>query len=115
MVYSRDPKRGFKVPHSWSSDSCVLIIDTIGDIDQTLRLTDIAFTATLIEALCIGRPDRPDLGGRGTAGPDDKLSVILGGLPKKGLRLPGHGNNISDGTEEVDFYERRLLRIAKTT
>lgn len=103
MVFSHDPKRGYKVPHHWSNNTCVLIIDLLDGIDATMKLSEIAFTAATIIALCVGRPGQPHLGGRDLAGPSQKMDVILAGMKKyqepepsslnSSLQLGGRGNS----------------------
>lgn len=102
--FSRNLGRGFKVPHHWVQDSCVVIIDLLEDKDEIMKLTEIAFAAQLVSAICIGRPGYPDLGGSELAGPRMGMKVAVAGRQKKvestTLETGWQGNNsLSDRPE----------------
>ncbi|KAI4250899.1 MAG: hypothetical protein LQ352_005194 [Teloschistes flavicans] len=81
--FSRDKQRGFKVPHNWLNDSCVVVIDVEDGRDMTMTMAQIAFAAAKIMAYCFGRHGLPDLGGRDNAGPELQMMVILAGLKRR--------------------------------
>ncbi|KAL8989723.1 MAG: hypothetical protein Q9177_001451 [Variospora cf. flavescens] len=98
MHFSRNADRGFKVPHHWVSSSCVVIIDLVEGKDDTMKLSEIAFTATLISSLCVGRPGLPDLGGSDLAGPRMSMKVVVAGRQKKLTEFARQGNSsVSNG------------------
>ncbi|KAI4289815.1 MAG: hypothetical protein L6R35_000922 [Caloplaca aegaea] len=98
MRFSRNADRGFKVPHHWVSSSCVVIIDLVEGKDDTMKLSEIAFTAALISSLCVGRPGLPDLGGSDLAGPRMSMKVVVAGRQKKLSEFARQGNSsLSNG------------------
>ncbi|KAL8627508.1 hypothetical protein Q9189_006798 [Teloschistes chrysophthalmus] len=111
--FSRDKQRGFKVPHNWLIDSCVVVIDLEDGQDAVMTMTDIAFAAAKIMAYCFGRKGLPDLGGRDNTGPDLGMMVILAGLrrhysepdspfPRVPLRLGSQKNSSLSQQPETD-------------
>ncbi|KAL8724023.1 MAG: hypothetical protein Q9181_007021 [Wetmoreana brouardii] len=111
MDFSRDPRRGFEVPHHWRNDTCVIVIDLIDGVDITMKLAEIAFSAAKIGAFCIGQHGKHRLGGRELAGPDLKMLVIMAGLKKARelavpssdppLRLNRQGNSSLNSEQET--------------
>ncbi|KAL9582473.1 MAG: hypothetical protein Q9212_003281 [Teloschistes hypoglaucus] len=81
--FSRDKQRGFKVPHNWQNDSCVVVIDVEDGQDAVMTMSEIAFAAAKIMAYCFGRRHLPDLGGRDNTGPNLGMMVILAGLRRR--------------------------------
>lgn len=92
MTFSRDPKRGFQVPHHWLNDTCVVIIDLVKDQDDTMKLSEIAFTSALIMNLCIARPGHANLGGSELSGPALSMKVIVAGR-QKAKEVEGSGGS----------------------
>lgn len=99
MRFSRHPGRGFQVPHGWRSGSCTLVIDLIKDEDDTLKFSEIAFTAAVVMQFCIGRPAYPNLGGSDLAGPSHNMRVIMAG-PKRDQELGGSHTNSTLALEQ---------------
>ena len=106
MHFSRKPGRGFQVPHRWVNSTCVVVIDLVGDEEDTMSMWQIAMAATWILNLCVGRPGRPSLGGREYTGPKDAMLVLLAGRTKRdpygrltsgALRQPGLKKTITSG------------------
>ena len=104
MQFSRDPQRGFRVPHGWINDTCTIVIDLWNGKDDTMKLTEIAFTAATVMHFCIGRSGHPNLDGRGFAGPTMSMTVILGGKKlvketidqqRNSIQQPGRQTNSS--------------------
>ncbi|KAL8704540.1 MAG: hypothetical protein Q9201_002314 [Fulgogasparrea decipioides] len=111
MDFSRDPRRGFGVPHHWRNSTCVIVIDLTDGVDSTMKLSEIAFTAAKIAAFCMSSHDKPHLGGRELAGPDLTMLVIMAGLKKAQelailssdppLRLDWQGNSSLSSEQET--------------
>ncbi|KAI4173440.1 MAG: hypothetical protein LQ343_002973 [Gyalolechia ehrenbergii] len=82
MQFARDPHRGFQVPHQWVNQTCSVQIDLVTTDEDTMKLSELAFTAATIMHLCVGRIGHANLGGIEMAGPWQTMKVILGGKKK---------------------------------
>ncbi|KAL9053246.1 MAG: hypothetical protein Q9206_004005 [Seirophora lacunosa] len=100
--FSRSPGQGFKVPHHWVAGSCVVIIDLVDGKDDTMKLSEIAFTAALISSICVGRPGHLDMGGSDLAGPRMSMKVVVAGRRKNVLEIARQGNSSLSSEHETD-------------
>lgn len=82
MHFSHDPNQGFQVPHRWVNQTCLVQIDLVDKNEDTMKLSEIAFTAVTIMELCVDQPGHPNLGGSGTAGRSRSMKVVVAGTTR---------------------------------
>ncbi|KAL6712877.1 hypothetical protein ACLMJK_009589 [Lecanora helva] len=76
IVFGREAKAGFKVPHSWVFGSCVVSVDVTGDgVEETENFAAILKRAFDLAVECVIKP--PHLGGRSFLGREGGLEVFL--------------------------------------
>lgn len=91
ITFSRNPDAGFKVPHSWSHEGCVVIIDTVtADAEETTTFAEVFTRAFEISADCVINP--PHLGGKSLLGEADLLEIAI---IESSIRMSSHGTESS--------------------
>ena len=88
IYFSRDPSLGFRLPHAWAHDTCVIEIDAYPvDEGDITTMIDIAKAAITISMLCIEQ--WPFLGGRQHVGEKEVINIFIYGrvAPESSLHL----------------------------
>lgn len=76
ITFSQNPDAGFRVPHTWKHENCVIIIDVVEpDAEETTTFAAVFKRAHDLSVECVIRP--PHLGGRSRLGTTQKLEVLI--------------------------------------
>ena len=76
ITFSRNPDAGFRVPHSWSYEDCVVIVDTVDDdAEETTTFAAVFKRAFDLAVECVIKP--PHFGGRSRIGTSGMLDIVI--------------------------------------
>ena len=76
ITFSRNPDAGFRVPHSWSYEDCVVIVDTVDDdAEETTTFAAVFKRAFDLAVECVIKP--PHFGGRSRIGTEGMLDIVI--------------------------------------
>ena len=87
LTFSHSPTAGYNVPHSWSHENCIVLIDVLGDnVEETATFTTILTQAFEVALKCVIQP--PHFGGKSRVGERGMLGVaIIESPPGRSIRL----------------------------
>ena len=76
ITFSRNPDAGFRVPHSWSYEGCVVHIDMVeADAEETTTFAALFKRSFDIAVECVIKP--PHFGGKSKLGTTQMLEIAI--------------------------------------